>query len=426
MKASAALALAKRNLARDRRAAFSGAFGVSVGVAALVFFVALGAGISHVVRTRVLPVDLASVEVIAPKIALGSLFGGGKLDDAALSRLTALPGVREALPKMAVRVSAVSRYNGDFFGRPLRLGIEVMAVGVDPRLVAADVASSRTFVDPGSGQPLPAVASTRLLEMYNKSFAVQRQLPSLTADLLTGFRFPVEFGRSYVAATGGLVQSGQFEMVGFSDHALLGGLTIPLDAARRINRAHGEDAETYSAVVLRANSVEDVPGIVAAVRRMGFEIDDTERSLAEQAGFAISVVTGALAFLSLLIGVLSSVNIAHAFRAATRERRREIGILRSVGATKKDVLSVLLLEATLLGIAGGIVGTVAAGAASLAADWAAARLLPDFPFKPESFFHFPPWLFVVGVALGIAAALVGAFGPARRAAAMEPVTALAE
>lgn len=421
-----AVALARRNLARDRRSAVSGAFGVAIGVAALVFFVALGTGVGEVVRTRVLPVDFASVEVVPPKIPLGGFLGGGTLNEAVVSRLESLPGVREALPKMSVRVSAVSRYNGDFFGRPLRLGIEVMAVGVDPRLFAGDVAPNREFVDPGPNEPLPAVVSTRLLELYNKSFAVQRELPTLTADLLTGFRFPVEFGRSYVAATGGRVQSGQFELVGFSDHALLGGITIPLDAARRINRDHGQDASTYSSVVLRAGSVQDVPAIVSEVRRMGFEIDDTEQVIAQQAGFAITVVTGTLALLSLLIGLLASVNIAHAFRAAVSERRREIGILRSVGATRRHVVTVLMLEAAFVGAAGGVVGTLVAVLTSIAADLAAGRLLPDFPFKPESFFTFPCWLKGVGFALGILAAVLGALGPARRAARMEPVEALAE
>ena len=50
------------------------------------------------------------------------------------------------------------------------------------------------FSDPGPGQPIPAVAATRLLEIYNKSFAPARALPQLSPSMVVGFTFPVEFG----------------------------------------------------------------------------------------------------------------------------------------------------------------------------------------------------------------------------------------
>lgn len=426
MNVASAFALARHNLARGRRAAASAAFGVAVGVASLVFFVALGSGLSEVVRTRVLPVDHALVEVVQPRVSLGSLLGGGGLDDEAVRRFSELPGVEAALPKMNVRVSAVSRYNGDFFGRPLRFGMEIMAVGVDPRLVQGDVAAGRRFADAGEDAAMPVLISTRLLEIYNGSFAVQRNLPRLSPDLLTGFRFPVEFGRSYIAAVGREGHAAQLEVVGFSPRALLGGVTLPLEVARRINRSHGVDDRTYSSVVLRAASPDRVPEVAAAVRRMGFEIDDTEKTLAEQAGFGILAVTLGFALLSLLVTLLAAFNVSHAFRAAAKERRREIGILRAVGAARADVLRLFLAEAALVGLAGSAAGLLAGvGAASLV-DVLAARVLPEFAFRPESWFLFPPWLLAGALLLGTVSALAGALLPAAEAAGQDPVAALAE
>lgn len=427
MRTREVLSLALRNLRRDRRAVFSGAFGVSVGVIALLFFIALGLGISDLVRSKILPVNLAQVEVIAPKVAFGGVFGTSRLDDALVQRLKGISGVSEAYPKMSVRVSAVSRYQGDFFGRPLRMGVELMAVGADPRLIEKELEESQRFEDPKGGEPIPVVLSPRLLELYNKSFAVQRKLPSLSPELLAGFEFPVEFGRSFVAAVdGNRVQQGRFSVAGFSEYALLGGVTIPLNTARRLNREHGEDAESYSSVVLQATGPDAVVGIVEEVRRMGLEVDDDEQQLSQQVGFAIQVVTGTLALLSLLIALVSAFNIAHAFRAATRERRREIGVLRAVGASRLDIIRLFMVEALFVGGAGGMVGSIGAFAAAQLADIAASRYLPDFPFKPESFFVFPGLLLVSGFFLGVLAALFGALGPVLKAARQEPVEALAE
>jgi ABC-type lipoprotein release transport system permease subunit len=421
------MALAARNLGRQRRGAAFSAFGVAVGVGCLVFFGALGAGVSELVRTKLFPVDAASLEVVAPPVSLGSMLGGPKLDEALRARLAALPGVRAVRAKMAVRVGAVSRYDGDFFGRPLRMGLELVAVGVDPALVAEDVAAGRSFADRGAESAVPVVLNTRLLEIYNKSFAVQRGLPHLTPDLLAGFEFPAEFGRSFVAGAGaGTVQPVRLEVVGFSDRALLGGVTMPLEAARRMNRAQNKDFESFSAFVVQTDDPGRVPALAESVRRMGLELDDAEQRMAEQAGFGVLAVTAALTLLSVLISALAAVNIAHAFWAAVRERRREIGVLRAVGASRSDVMRVLLSEAALIGVAGGITGVAAGAGAAFAGDLVASRWLPDFPFKPESFFVLGPGLVLAGLAVALVSAAAGAYGPARSAARLEPAAALAE
>lgn len=180
-------------LGRDRRGALSSIFGIAVGVASLVFFVALGLGVGRVVRERIFPVDASLVEVVPSQLSLGLL--GGKLDQAAVDRLAALPGVAHAWRKMTVRVPAVSLYDGDFFGRRLRMGIEVIAVGVDPDFVRADVKLG-DFSDPGPGKPIPTIVASRLLEIYNKTFAPARSLPQLSPTMLVGFSFPVDFNRS--------------------------------------------------------------------------------------------------------------------------------------------------------------------------------------------------------------------------------------
>jgi ABC-type antimicrobial peptide transport system permease subunit len=55
----------------------------------------------------------------------------------------------------------------------------------------------------------------------------------------------------------------------------------------------------------------------------------------------------------------------------------------------------------------------------------AARMLPEFPFKPDTFFLVPAWLPVLGLALGVIAAVAGAILPARRAARIDPARVLA-
>jgi len=414
------------NLRRDVRGLLLAAFGVAAGIGALTFFVALGGGVGEVVRTRVFPTDARLVEVVPPRVSVG-LFGGVTLDDAAVERLRALPGVAAVHRKMQLRVPAVSRYDGVFFGRRLRMGLEILAEGVDPGLVEADLFEGRRFEDPGEGGAVPVLVSTRLLEIYNGSFAKNRGLPALQPGLLAGFQFPVSYGRSYVtaaAAAGSEVVEQDAVLVGISDRAMLQGITVPLETARRLNARFGEDAKAYSAVVLTAATPDAVPRITEAVRELGFEIDDSQRALAERVGAAVAITTATLALLSLLVCGLAAVNIALSLGASIRNRSKEIGILRAVGATSRDVALLVLGEATAVGLLGGTAGAALGRGAAALVDRAAASFLPAFPFKPESFFLFPPWLLAAAVGLGVLAALLGAYPPARRAARLDPARAI--
>jgi hypothetical protein len=425
MRLAALSRLVRLSIARESRGAFFSAFGVAVGVGALVFFVGLGLGVGRVIRERIFPTDARLVDVVPPAVSLGSLLGGGKLDNETVERLTALPGVEKVYRKMNVRVPAVSRYEGAFFGSRLRMGMEILAVGVDPGLVANDVQLGE-FKDPGPDKPIPAVISTRLLEIYNKTFAPARKLPQISPQMIVGFGFPVEFNRSYVAqAAPGPTTPAQAQVVGASDRGLLAGITIPLETAVRLNRASGVDAETFTGVTLVASDPSQVPALVSAVKEMGLEIDDQERRLAENAGAAVTLTTSALALLSILICVLAAVNIAHALSASVRARAKEIGVMQAVGASRSDVRNIVLAEAGVVGLAGGGIGTAVALLLALGINRLAARYLPDFPFKPDTFFSFPWPVVLGGVALGLVAALAGAYFPSRRAAATDPARTLA-
>lgn len=419
MRLGARLRLVGLGLRRDLRGLSLSLLGVAAGVGALLFFLAAGLGTGELLRTRVLPVDARLVEVVPPQVSLGFL-GKATLDDARVEELAALPGVEAAYRKLLVRVPAVSRYDGRFFGQRLRMGVEIVAEGVEAPLLGA----IEGFRD-DEGEAVPVVLSPRLLEIYNQSFARERGLPRLGEQLLLGFEFPMELGRSFMGEGHRDRLALRGRVVGFSDRAMLQGITLPLETARRLNERFGVDAATYSAVVLRAREPGLAPAIAERVRELGFEIDDSERQLAQRVGLAVALATGMLSLLGLCICALASVNIALSLGASVRSRAREFGIFRAVGATSGDIAALVLGEALVVGGLGGLLGVGGALGSSLAADALFAAHLPPFPFKPESFFAFPAWLFALGLGVGLAAALLGALAPVRRAVRWDPARIMA-
>jgi putative ABC transport system permease protein len=131
------------------------------------------------------------------------------------------------------------------------------------------------------------------------------------------------------------------------------------------------------------------------------------------------LVLGALVFVDGLT-LMGSVGLVCAvFASAARARRRQIGLLRIVGAVRRQVLALLVTEATLLGLVGSGMGLVVG---FLLAGVGAGLVLPgaDAPVLPP----LPVGSLVLAVALGVLGSLAGAIGPAIRAARQPPLVAL--
>jgi hypothetical protein len=456
--------LIRRDMRRTRGALATSGFGIAAGTAALVFFLALGLGVRAVLLGKVFPID--QIELQPPSAQdpglLGMLLGGGEppgIDEDQVKRLTAMPGVIGVFPKLKLAFPSSGRGGRELFGREVGTS-ELIGDGIDPALVREDLADPAAFADPlarpgppcaddsacaapqycerpgspagatPSGRcvdPVPAVVSHYLVEIFDKSLAPAHNLPPVGRTLVEraqGIVFDLRLGESLLGrARAGAPRTVKARVVGVSRRAIDLGLTFPLDVVRRWNAelAGARAAGRYSSVIVQVGSGIDTSAVIAAGAAMGLEPRDT------RARDVSVLITGVMALLSLVAGVIlvvSASNIAFTFRVLVTERRVEIALYRAVGATAGDMRAWMMGLSLSVGVLGGAAGLVAARAAAFVADWAAARQLPDFPFKPSTFFAFPGWLWAAGVGFAALFAAAGAWGPARRAARVEPAAAL--
>ncbi len=425
MSARGLLWIARARIRADGRGAILDAAAACAGAAALVFFLALGLGVGAAAR-RMFPSEARLVEVVPSSLSLGFL-GGGKLDDPAVRRLRAVPGVEAAWPRLVLQVpiAAAEPPPGMAPSWPPGMTLQIPAVGIDPAMVEADLEPGHPFQDPGPGQPIPIVISRRLVEAYDKTIAPSWNLPRLPVGIsLVGLTMPVEIGLSIVPGKREeRTYPARVRLAAFSERVPIYLMAIPLDTARRLHSEYGKDA-AYTQVTLLARRPDDVPAIAAEVRRMGFTVREDERAAAERVGAIVAVTTGALAFLAIVMCLLAALAIARSLSASVRGRSKEIAVLQALGATPSDVHRVVLLEGGMIGLAGGLLGTALAIVLSVAADRAALGMLPDFPFRPDTFFAFPAWLPALGIAVPAVAAVLGALAPAAAAARVEPARTL--
>jgi len=171
--------------------------------------------------------------------------------------------------------------------------------------------------------------------------------------------------------------------------------------------------------VVRSKS--DITPLAAYVKSMGFELAESE---GEKVGLFITLATILFTLISVMIVLIAAINIAHTFMMLISERRWEIGVLRAVGATRGHIRTVILGEACVVGLVSGALGLGLGYAAAWACDWYSANHVPDFPFKPDSYFVFSASLVGFSVLFAVLFCVLGAFLPADRAARMEPAAAL--
>jgi ABC-type antimicrobial peptide transport system permease subunit len=135
----------------------------------------------------------------------------------------------------------------------------------------------------------------------------------------------------------------------------------------------------------------------------------------------VEMVLTAIGSIGFLIAALG---IANALMAAVRERRREIGVLKAIGARDRDVRRIFLVEASLLGLAGGVLGTVAGlGVADLVTA-AVSRYLVAHGLSGVHM-SLPVPILLAGVAGSTLLALAAGVTPALRAARLSAREAVA-
>jgi len=262
--------------------------------------------------------------------------------------------------------------------------------------------------------------------MYDKTIAPAWGVPGLPPGFdPVGLELPVRLGVSIVPGRGeAVVKPLRVRLAGLSDRVPIYAMALPLETVRRIHREYGRADPGFTQVTLLVTRPDDAPPIAAAVRRMGFGVDQAERAAAERVGTVVTITTGALLALALLMTGLAALAIARSRAASVAARRRELALLMALGATPGDLRAVVLLEAALLGGGGGLLGVALGRLGALAADLAWKRALPDFPFRPETFFHLPAWLGAAALGVVLLATLLGALGPAAAAARVDPARTL--
>ncbi|HWX52960.1 MAG TPA: FtsX-like permease family protein [Verrucomicrobiae bacterium] len=183
------------------------------------------------------------------------------------------------------------------------------------------------------------------------------------------------------------------------------------------------EGKIYQVLIVRVTKNKDVARIEDQIKKLGFSafsIADASRNLA----VAFTVLDSFLAIFGSLALVVASLGIVNTLVMAILERRREIGIMKAIGASDGDVKMIFFVEAGCMGILGGALGAFLGWAIGRVINAGTNMVLSRQDLPSLDFWYVPWWLVVFAVAFSILVSLVAGLYPASRAAKLDPVQAL--
>jgi len=191
---------------------------------------------------------------------------------------------------------------------------------------------------------------------------------------------------------------------------------------RELSRA-ATDQPLYSSVSVRVRNPSQVQKVEDVIKKMGFNtfsILDASRSI-QQFFKVLDVFLGIFGSLALAVAFIGIVNT---LVMAILERRREIGIMKAIGASDGDIKKLFFAEAGAMGILGGIVGVALGWAIGQVINLGTNVYLKSQSFPAEHFWSVPWWLIAFAMMFSFLVSLAAGLYPAGRAAQLDPVQAL--
>jgi putative ABC transport system permease protein len=399
------LKIALRALRTNKMRSFLTMLGIIIGIAAVIAMMAVGSGASYVISQQIASIGSNIILVIPGSTTSGGLrtgSGGAQTltSDDAKAIMNECPSV--SLAAGTVRTSAQVVYGN--------LNWSTVIMGGTPELFEI--------------REWPVIAGRSITHQDVDSAGKVCLLGQTVADNLFGSTDPigniVRIKKIPFTVIGLLERKGQSPQGTDQDDTIF----VPLRTAQR-NLVRSQRTDNIGALIVKAKSEEllvkaeeEIKSLLNQRHRItgDKEPDFSTRNLseilavAEQSSRAMSLLLGAVASISLIVGGIGIMNI---MLVSVTERTREIGIRMAIGARRNDILLQFMTEAVLLTVLGGLLG-IALGAigATIVSNILSWPTLISLRSISVAFFFSG----AIGIFFG--------FYPARKAAGLNPIDAL--
>ena len=450
MTLSDTMGLSLRNLRQSKLRTLLTTLGVSIGIASLAGMVSLGVGLQDQVVGSFTESGLFDSITVTSLRSFGrGGFGerGGqrgtdgrtatqasspKVDDETVKQIVALENVREVYPNLRVPVEVKF---GEFSQAMTAVGVPMSSKGEggfqtlsygqffanesDPAcMLTLDLARQIAAAEPGS-----LIGKTLNLTY---AAAPQAQTPP---DPLIGI--PVRRVEVQCPVVGIVERDTGPLMLGGG--SFISGLSIPLSMAKAIDAevvssvqslfSDSSQSKSYTSLTVKVTQPQFTQDVQDRIRKLGYTVFSMNDALrgAQSAFIVLDIVLSLIGSIALAV---SSLGIVNTMVMSILERTREIGIMKAIGASDNDIRRIFLIEASAIGVAGGLIGILLGWIVGHVINFGANIYIRSQGGTPAALFSLPAWLVASAIVFSVIVSLVAGSYPASRAARLDPIQAL--
>ena len=462
MKAYDLAELAVRNLRESVLRNSLTTVGISVGVASLVAMLSLGIGLQQLATRRLVRSGLFDTVVVTSRRDLRNFNRSDDaspvdpaqspvLDEPSRQKIEQLPNVLEAYPDLRFITSFsfeekphLTMAAGVPFSYKTNDAFEGMQGTFFSAENAPEIILQKTFAaelqgktaKPGS-EEVPVAELAKPLLGKEMTMRYQERIDSPADPATDSQGVSAEMGRANYS-----IQSHELKLriVGVTDLdpdsmrgpvrarvllplKLLESLHVMQPTGMRDTTQATSKIPTYSTVSVRVKDPGKIQLVENAVKKMGFNtfsILDATRSV-RRFFTVLDLFLGIFGSLALAV---ASIGIVNTLVMAILERRREIGIMKAIGAADADIKKLFFTEAGVMGLMGGALGVALGWIIGRVINLGTNVYLRSQDLAPEQIWFVPWWLVGGAIGFAIVVSLLSGLYPAARAARLDPVQAL--
>jgi putative ABC transport system permease protein len=370
--------------------------GIGIGIGAILFLVSLGQGLQKLLIERITTSQaLLTLDVSPPG---GTLV---VLNNATLDEISALPEVNALSPIKTEKA---------------KIGFEGVTAGVTVNFVRPNIfrlsGLDKFFVSRKSLENNPQ--EEEKIFPSPKSIIASRAVLNLLA--IKGDPIGERVSLAVSGEADNSIVEDEFTIVDTldTDDSFV---YVPLESYPE------EQLQEYSSLKVQVRSTVVLGAVRDHILELGFivsALSDTVR----QANQVFTVMKIILAIFGIIALTVAAIGMFNTMTIALLERTQEIGIMRSIGASRIDIWIMFLLEAFMIGFLGGAAGVTFGIASAELANFGLNFLAGRLGGQPLDIFYYPMW-FIVGVIIfSTMVAIITGFYPAQRAAHLNPLDAL--
>lgn len=413
--------LITKNIWEKRKRNLIAILSIVIGVSSFLSFLSLENGIRNASFQQAESKTSLNQIIVRPKIESSgviSLFQKGKnrITEEKIQQIKGIEGVAKVYPE--TQFNSFASLEANILG--FSMITDAMIFGVPKELMEKDIKLIQK-----ADYPYPALVPRKLLDLYNFAIAYPQGLPTMSEDQLIGKSIILYPNYStFFPSMNSQKEEVKLTVVGFSDQANILGVTLPQEVITELNTKFLKNSEpSYLELFVETESPESIPSVVKQIEKLNLNPQYLQKNL-ETIESKLSYLTVSLRAISIIIIVLVVLAISSTFIATIAERRKEIGLFRALGASKKQITTLILLESLIIGSIGSIIGVISTIIAIPYFNTFAKQQLEKTLMPLSEPFMLDLTLIATAAFIGILITILSTLPPAIKAANQNPIKAL--